>query len=467
MLTRGPTGRAGLGHRVLPRALARAAHDEQVAVPEPERPAGATAARPQQQRAGGAERHDRDEGVLAGAAPDRVAVPGHGVAAVAVEAAAGRRERLAELGPVEGGERRPGVGEHRVGEGVAGVVPGDRGAGRRRRGRTSGGARRATGCRRAGRRARSRSPRSSPARWSIQAPCSSQVRAHLPVSAPSRTSSARSSSEACSSESHAARLARDRTVCYERRVSRVSTLPSGRRATHCAGDDDAGGRLRRHRAQGSRARRVRHAARQAGAGADAVPAADRPVPRRRSPTSPRRLPPADRATVGMPGMIRHGVVISTPHYVTESGPRSQAGARAGGAVDRLRRARGAGPSGSGMPTLVLNDAEVHGAGVVIGARARAGAHPRAPGLGCALFDGGRARAAPRAVAGAGALGARPTTPTSGTRSAAPRSGLLVAPGPPGGRRPASRLRVGPSLPRGRQRPGAHARMSWPTWATTS
>ena len=35
------------------------------------------------------------------------------------------------------------------------------------------------------------------------------------------------------------------------------------------------------------------------------------------------LPPADRATVGMPGMIRHGVVISTPHYVTEAGPRSK------------------------------------------------------------------------------------------------------------------------------------------------
>ena len=36
-----------------------------------------------------------------------------------------------------------------------------------------------------------------------------------------------------------------------------------------------------------------------------------------------RLPPADRATVGLPGMIRHGVVIVTPHYVTESGPRTK------------------------------------------------------------------------------------------------------------------------------------------------
>lgn len=35
------------------------------------------------------------------------------------------------------------------------------------------------------------------------------------------------------------------------------------------------------------------------------------------------LPPADRVTVGMPGMIRRGVVVYTPHYVTRSGPRSR------------------------------------------------------------------------------------------------------------------------------------------------
>ena len=36
-----------------------------------------------------------------------------------------------------------------------------------------------------------------------------------------------------------------------------------------------------------------------------------------------QLPQADRATVGLPGMIRHGVVVTTPHYVTKSGPRSR------------------------------------------------------------------------------------------------------------------------------------------------
>ena len=35
-----------------------------------------------------------------------------------------------------------------------------------------------------------------------------------------------------------------------------------------------------------------------------------------------QLPTADRATVGMPGMIRHGVVVATPHYVNRAGPRT-------------------------------------------------------------------------------------------------------------------------------------------------
>src|SRR5699024_7734702 len=36
-----------------------------------------------------------------------------------------------------------------------------------------------------------------------------------------------------------------------------------------------------------------------------------------------QLPPTGRVTVGMPGMIRHGVVVHTPHYITRSGPRTK------------------------------------------------------------------------------------------------------------------------------------------------
>lgn len=100
-----------------------------------------------------------------------------------------------------------------------------------------------------------------------------------------------------------------------------------------------------------------------------------------------RLPHADRVTVGMPGMIRHGVVVHTPHYITRSGPRSRvvpelAEAWSGfdmhaALVERL-----------GRPALVLNDAEVHGAGAI----ATTGLElvlTFGTGLGSAHFDGGR------------------------------------------------------------------------------
>ena len=98
------------------------------------------------------------------------------------------------------------------------------------------------------------------------------------------------------------------------------------------------------------------------------------------------LPRADRATVGIPGMIRHGVVIVTPHYVTESGPRSRS---VPDLVDQWTGddARAALEARLGMPTIVLNDAEVHGAGVVTGAGLEL-VLTLGTGFGCALFDGG-------------------------------------------------------------------------------
>ena len=98
------------------------------------------------------------------------------------------------------------------------------------------------------------------------------------------------------------------------------------------------------------------------------------------------LPPAGRATVGMPGMLRHGVVVATPHYVTASGPRSAvredlvaAWAEHDVAADLT--------AALGYPVLVLNDAEVHGAGVVAGTGLEL-VLTLGTGLGSALFDGG-------------------------------------------------------------------------------
>jgi len=98
------------------------------------------------------------------------------------------------------------------------------------------------------------------------------------------------------------------------------------------------------------------------------------------------LPPAHRVTVGVPGMIRHGVVVATPHYVTRSGPRSAvvpelAQAWAGCDIRALIEQR------LGLPTLVLNDAEVHGAGVVTGTGLEL-VLTLGTGLGAALFDSG-------------------------------------------------------------------------------
>ena len=99
-----------------------------------------------------------------------------------------------------------------------------------------------------------------------------------------------------------------------------------------------------------------------------------------------RLPHADRVTMGMPGMIRHGVVVATPHYITRSGPRSKIlpelveewrffdmGRALGRALD--------------LPTKVLNDAEVAGAGVVTGTGLEM-IITLGTGLGNAVFDGG-------------------------------------------------------------------------------
>lgn len=99
-----------------------------------------------------------------------------------------------------------------------------------------------------------------------------------------------------------------------------------------------------------------------------------------------RLPPADRATIGMPGMIRHGVVIATPHYITTKGPFSPVDPALARAWDHFD-AQGAVARGLGIPTRVVNDAEVHGAAVVSGTGLEV-MFTLGTGLGCAVFDDG-------------------------------------------------------------------------------
>lgn len=99
-----------------------------------------------------------------------------------------------------------------------------------------------------------------------------------------------------------------------------------------------------------------------------------------------QLPEAGRITIGMPGMIRHGVVVQTPHYVTRSGPRTRvipdlveawSGFDMRHAIEHRLK----------LPARVLNDAEVHGAGVIIGTGLEL-MLTFGTGLGNALYDGG-------------------------------------------------------------------------------
>lgn len=99
------------------------------------------------------------------------------------------------------------------------------------------------------------------------------------------------------------------------------------------------------------------------------------------------LPQATRVTVGMPGMIRHGVVVATPHYITKDGPRSKVLPELVAAWDRFDMGEAI-RQALGLPSLVLNDAEVAGAGVIAG-RGLEMIITMGTGLGNSIWDGGR------------------------------------------------------------------------------
>ena len=78
-----------------------------------------------------------------------------------------------------------------------------------------------------------------------------------------------------------------------------------------------------------------------------------------------QMPKADRVTVGMPGMVRGGIVIKTPHYITTAGPFTEIDPAAQQAWDHFDLQTAVGQR-LGLPALVLNDADVQGFGVIKG-----------------------------------------------------------------------------------------------------
>lgn len=96
--------------------------------------------------------------------------------------------------------------------------------------------------------------------------------------------------------------------------------------------------------------------------------------------------PADRITIGMPGMIRRGVVIHTPHYINEAGPFSRRDPQLVESWQNFDVQRAV-ATATGKPVIVMNDAEVHAAGVINGSGLEV-VFTLGTGLGSAIFDGG-------------------------------------------------------------------------------
>ena len=77
------------------------------------------------------------------------------------------------------------------------------------------------------------------------------------------------------------------------------------------------------------------------------------------------LPKAARASVGFPGMVREGLVLSAPHFSTVSGPGSAVDRRLEHQWHRFDLATALGDAFA-IPTKVANDADIQGAAVVSG-----------------------------------------------------------------------------------------------------
>jgi polyphosphate glucokinase len=99
-----------------------------------------------------------------------------------------------------------------------------------------------------------------------------------------------------------------------------------------------------------------------------------------------KLPAADRVSAGFPGMVRNGVVLSAPHFVTEGGPGTDVDPALQEAWNRFDLAGGL-RTMTGKPTRVANDADVQGLAVVDG-RGLELVVTLGTGFGTALFLGG-------------------------------------------------------------------------------
>lgn len=99
------------------------------------------------------------------------------------------------------------------------------------------------------------------------------------------------------------------------------------------------------------------------------------------------LPRCDRASVGFPGVVRDGHIVTAPHFVTKRGPGSKVVPELASAWSGFDAAGGLGSS-LGMPVKVLNDADLQGLAVIHG-HGLEFVVTLGTGVGTALFRDGR------------------------------------------------------------------------------
>lgn len=78
-----------------------------------------------------------------------------------------------------------------------------------------------------------------------------------------------------------------------------------------------------------------------------------------------QLPPFDRVSVGFPGMVRSGRILSAPHFVSPTGPGGVPAPKLVDAWSHFDLAAGL-EEVTGKPTKVANDADLQGAAVAEG-----------------------------------------------------------------------------------------------------
>ncbi|HWD24682.1 MAG TPA: ROK family protein [Acidimicrobiales bacterium] len=98
------------------------------------------------------------------------------------------------------------------------------------------------------------------------------------------------------------------------------------------------------------------------------------------------LPRADRASMGFPGVVRNGRIVTAPHFVTKSGPGTETVPALLEAWSRFDLASRLGDRLS-MPIRILNDADLQGLAVISGSGLEL-VITLGTGLGTAIFQDG-------------------------------------------------------------------------------